>query len=134
MTSINEHMTIGEARALAAERMLERKRIGLESAIEALETVGYLVQKDEQGKFKVTQPFSVLDELGGGVSYGDNGKGFLGDYPEVLTVKDAAAILGVSCRTVSRLCASNQLPSFKVGNSIRISKRALVEAMSRQAG
>ena len=40
---------VGDPIARAAERLLERKRIGLESAIEALETVGYAVAVNPEG-------------------------------------------------------------------------------------
>ena len=131
-----EHMTIGEARALAAEQLLERKRIGLECAIEALETVGYHVRKDEQGNFKVTQPLSVYDQLDvGALRPSSNVQGdFLGEYPTILTADQAAEILHVSKRTVTRLCANKQLPSFKAGNMIRIPKQALIDAMAAEVG
>ena len=136
MAKREDRMTIGEARALAAEQLLERKRIGLECAIEALETVGYHVQKDEQGKFRVTPPFSIYDKLDvatlcpSSTAQGD----FLGEYPAILTTDQAAEILGLSKRTITRLCANSELPSFKVGNMIRIPKRALISAMEKQAG
>lgn len=127
-------MTIGGSRALAAEMLLECKRIELESAIEALETVGYLVKKDELGKYKVIQPFPITDESNcdlGDVA--DTARSeFLGEYPEILSAEQAAEILNVSKRTVTRLCASSRLPSFKAGNMVRIPKRALIDAITKQ--
>ena len=136
MSEREERMTIGEERALAAEQLLERKRIGLVCAIEALETVGYHVRKDEHGKFRVTQPFSVYDVLETGSPLASSAaKGdFLGEYPTILSADQAAEILGVSRRTVTRLCANSQLPSFKVGNMIRIPKHALIDAMAKETG
>lgn len=40
---IETTIPVGDPTTRAAERLLERKRMGLESAIEALETVGYAV-------------------------------------------------------------------------------------------
>ncbi len=42
-----EPANVDDARAQAAERLLERKRMGLESAVEALEAVGYRVIRRE---------------------------------------------------------------------------------------
>ena len=44
----------------AAERLLERKRMGLESAIEALETVGYAVTVDADGAIGRPYPWPTL--------------------------------------------------------------------------
>ena len=136
MAEREDRMTIGEARALAAEQLLERKRIGLECAIEALETVGYHVRKDEQGKFNVTPPFSIYDGFDSGtlIASGSTQSDFLGEYPTILTADQAAEILHVSKRTVTRLCANKQLPSFKAGSMIRIPKNALIDAMAAEAG
>ena len=43
-----EPANVDDARAQAAERLLERKRMGLESAVEALEAVGYRVIRRER--------------------------------------------------------------------------------------
>ena len=51
-----EPANVDEARAQAAERLLERKRMGLESAIEALEAVGYRVIAREDGSYAVRPP------------------------------------------------------------------------------
>ena len=136
MTERRDRVTIGEARTLAAEQLLERKQIGLESAIEALETVGYHVRKDEQGKYRVMQPFSVYEDLDVGSLHPSSAMqgDFLGEYPTILTADQAAEILHVSKRTVARLCANKQLPSFKAGNMIRIPKHALIEAMAAEMG
>lgn len=136
MVKREDKMTIGETRALAAEQLLERKRIGLECAIEALETVGYHVRKDERGKFRVTHPFSVFDQLDvdalrpSSIVQDD----FLGEYPTILAADQAAEILHVSKRTVTRMCAKKQLPSFKAGNMIRIPKQALIDTMADEVG
>ena len=124
---------ICEARVRAAERLLERKRIGLESAIEALETVGYRVHQEEDGGFKVSQPASAPTTRGGRTHEGasDGMEAVLAGYPQILSADQAAEILGVSKRTVSRLCADSRLPSFKVGIKIRIPKHALIDYMSR---
>jgi len=43
----------------------------------------------------------------------------------MITVKEAAAELGMSERFVYRLCAKGQLESFKLGRNVRISRQAL---------
>ena len=55
-TKVKTTLPIGDPTARAAERLLERKRIGLESAIEALETVGYAVTVNAEGRYTVTPP------------------------------------------------------------------------------
>ena len=52
----HEPANLDEARTQAAERLLERKRMGLESAIEALEAVGYRVVEREDGSYAVRPP------------------------------------------------------------------------------
>jgi len=48
------------------------------------------------------------------------------DHPApLLTVKDAAAFLSVSPRTVRRLISDGELPSHKIGASRRISASAV---------
>ncbi len=128
----NERITLNELRAEAAEKLLERKRIGLECAIEALEVVGYTVTQDDSGSFCVSPPkpsWKAATASGIAESYGTEAD-LLEGYPVLLTVKEAAGILGVSHRTVSRLCMKNELPSFKIGRSVRINKNALVAYLS----
>jgi len=56
MKNDTNETNVSRARARSAERLLNRKRMGLESAIEALEIVGYRVSQDEDGDFRVVQP------------------------------------------------------------------------------
>lgn len=49
-------------------------------------------------------------------------------YPELMTVKQAASMLNVSRRTVTRLCESGQLKSIRVGGQWRINTRAIRRA------
>ena len=105
MVKREDKMTIGEARALAAEQLLERKRIGLECAIEALETVGYHVRKDEQGNFRVTQLFSVFDQLDvdalrpSSIVQDD----FLGEYPRTTArIIRLESLLSSTCPSQTR--------------------------------
>ena len=57
MMSAREPANLDDARAQAAERLLERKRLGLESAIEALKAVGYRVVEREDGSYWNGNPF-----------------------------------------------------------------------------
>ena len=50
----------------------------------------------------------------------------------MLTVRDAAKWLQVSCATVYKLCASGALPSYRVANSIRILPEDLNAYLERQ--
>ncbi len=45
--------------------------------------------------------------------------------PQTLTVEEAAAILRVSTNTLRRLLRQGKIPGVKVGNSWRISRKAL---------
>lgn len=45
--------------------------------------------------------------------------------PRLVTVKYAAALLGVSTPTVHGLIASGELPGFRIGKCVRIPKEAL---------
>ena len=51
---------------------------------------------------------------------------------EVLTVADIARWLRISRNTVYDMVAQHQLPHFRVGNSIRFRRDAIVEWMRRQ--
>ncbi len=116
----------------AAEALLEGKRVGLECAIEALETVGYRVYQDNRGRYRVAH-LSAPTTAPPNEPYANTRtdiESMLEDYPPVLSAEQAAEILGVSTRTVSRLCANSKLPSFRVGIKIRIPKHALIEHMS----
>ena len=132
MPAKEERTTVNGQRAEAAERMLERKRLGLESAIEALETVGYRVVQDERGQYNVFPPRPIWQTLGSDALDEDDEPAsvLLDGYPVLLTIKEAAEILGVSGRTVSRLCAKGEIDSFKIGRSIRINKNVLAAYMS----
>lgn len=55
-----DRMTISEARALTAESLLDQKRISLVNAIDALETVGYRIPRNERGKYRAIQPYSCF--------------------------------------------------------------------------
>lgn len=54
------------------------------------------------------------------------------EYPENLTVKQAAEFLNVSGRSVYRLLAEAQILGFKVRGSTRIPKKSLQDYVDRQ--
>ncbi len=52
---------------------------------------------------------------------------------EIMTVREVADFLKVTERTIYRLAAENQIPSFKVGGSWRFRRTDLAKWMSEQA-
>lgn len=52
---------------------------------------------------------------------------------DILTVREVAEFLKVTERTIYRLAAEKQIPSFKVGGSWRFRRADLVKWMSEQA-
>lgn len=82
-----EPVNVDDARAQAAERMLERKRMGLESAIEALEAVGYRVIRRDDGSYAVRPPYirsTTKDDVEAG-KIQTQSTDFLAEYPIMLT-------------------------------------------------
>jgi len=55
----------------------------------------------------------------------------LDHLPDILTVKQVAALMGWHPNTVYLRCTSGELPSFKSGNSRRIRREAFLEWMKR---
>ena len=102
--------------ARAAERLLERKRIGLESAIEALETVGYAVAVNPKGRYTVTPPASEGATMAAHVE-APRPKAFLEDYPDLLTPAHIAEITGMTAHYTRKLCRDGNLPAVQVGES-----------------
>lgn len=54
--------------------------------------------------------------------------------PEVCTVAEAAAIARVSKATIRRLIAAEKLRAARVGRSIRVNRRALVQLLTQGGG
>ena len=52
---------------------------------------------------------------------------------DIMTVREVADFLKVTERTIYRLAAENQIPSFKVGGSWRFRRTDLARWMSEQA-
>jgi excisionase family DNA binding protein len=52
---------------------------------------------------------------------------------DIMTVREVAEFLKVTERTIYRLAAESQIPSFKVGGSWRFRRADLVKWMSKQA-
>ncbi len=55
------------------------------------------------------------------------------DVPDVLNVSRCAEVLGVSAQTIRRLVASGELPSIRVGRSVRVTKAALLRFVGEGA-
>lgn len=114
-----EPANVDDARAQAAERLLERKRMGLESAIEALEVVGYRVIAREDGSYAVRPPYVRTAAR----SDSDAGKvvtqpsDFLADYPPMLTAQHVAEITGLHVNRVRSMFSRQALPAVKLDNN-----------------
>lgn len=134
--SKREPANINEERAMAAERLLERKRMGLESAIEALEAVGYRVVRRDDGTFAVRAPYVrvPLPEEGTTAPSTTVPAGFLAEYPEALTAKDVSEITGLHVNSVRRLCTEGRLPSAKIGGRRLIAKSDLIALFESTGG
>lgn len=48
-------------------------------------------------------------------------------FPEVLTAAEAAELLRISLRTVYRMCRMGEIPHRRIGESLRFSRRQLLE-------
>jgi len=58
----------------------------------------------------------------------------LATLPEVLTVREAAAILRVGRNQLYQAIARGQLGAVRIGRSIRIPKQALLDLLAAAAG
>ncbi len=56
------------------------------------------------------------------------------ELPEVLTVSQAAELLGLSPRTVQDHAAEGKLPCQRIGGVWRFSRRAILEYLAGEAG
>lgn len=106
---------MSESLARAAERLLERKRIGLESAIEALETVGYAVEQSKDGHYRVTSASNRAAVEVTTETMSDDVE-FLDEYPHLLTPRDISSITGFSVCYSRKLCREQVLPAVQVGS------------------
>ena len=124
-------LTQEEARAQAAERLLNRRRLSLETAIEALELVGYTVHLHENGRYSVDPPETIIPpaapEPAPDVPKVDRPANFLGDYPDMLSPRQVSEITGLTTASVRRLCKQGKLQSSKVGGRVVIGKRQFEE-------
>ncbi len=57
-------------------------------------------------------------------------KSFLSEYPEILSVQQVAAIMGVSVPTIRRHIKKKEIPSVHIGRLTRIPRDLLVEYLS----
>ena len=87
--------------------------MGLESAIEALEAVGYRVVRRDDGTFAVRAPYVrvPLPEEGASSPSTSVPAGFLAEYPEELTAKDVSDITGLHVNSVQLASARTPLPA-----------------------
>ena len=56
------------------------------------------------------------------------------EYPDVLTVHQVRSALGIGRAGVYRLLESRQIKCFKIGNTYKIPKSALIEFVSQNCG
>ncbi len=135
--SSREPANLDDARAQAAERLLERKRMGLESAVEALETVGYRVIRREDGTYAVRPPYvrtaAPDDDKRGKIT--TQPVDFLADYPIMLTAKHVAEITGLSIGRVRTMFINQTLPAVKLENNRwYLPKQKFMELFDVQSG
>ena len=52
------------------------------------------------------------------------------DYPDVLTVQEAAELLSVCKNTIYKLVKEQELPSRRIGSTIRIRKKDVLAYMA----
>lgn len=123
-------------RAQAAERFLERRRMGIECAVEALEVVGYGVTIDSQGRYKVIPPNGQIPSyVGDGSSAQADPDTFLGEYPHMLTPTHIAEIMGCSVQTVRTLCNDGVLPAVQMGtHRWYVPKPFFIEMLATESG
>lgn len=131
----HEPTSVEDARAQAAERLLERKRMGLESAIEALEAVGYRVVRRDDGTYAVRPPYvrTAPSEDGERLTHTVPAD-FLAEYPSALTTSDVAKITGMHVNSIRRLCYEGRIPSAKVGGKRLIAKSDLLALFESTGG
>jgi excisionase family DNA binding protein len=63
-----------------------------------------------------------------------DGGTFYGRRPDLIGVREAADILNVSSRTVTRLCALSKIRSVKVGFQWRVNRAALMRYAGLEEG
>lgn len=56
----------------------------------------------------------------------------LADLPEICSVADILAVFSVSRATLYRMAEQGQLPSFRVGRRVLISREHLIDWMDRE--
>lgn len=62
----------------------------------------------------------------------DEGRGIVTREPEILTVEQAASLLQISRASAYEAVRAGEIPSFRVGRSIRISKTQLLSWIANQ--
>ena len=114
-----EPESIDDARAQAAERLLERKRMGLQSAVEALEAVGCRVIEREDGTYAVRPPYvrSAARDDTDAVKVQTQPADYLAEYPVMLTAAHVAEITGLHVNRVRRMFKNHALPAVKLENN-----------------
>ena len=135
-----EPLTQEEARAQAAERLLNRKRVSIDTAIEALELVGYTVRLHDNGRYSVDPPEQIIPlaepepepKLEPKIPPIDRPTGFLDDYPDMLSPRQVSEITGLTTASVRRLCKQGKLLSSKVGGRVVINKQQFEKMFNAQ--
>lgn len=56
---------------------------------------------------------------------------FFANLPDILTIDDLQAALRIGRSTAYKLIQDNQIPSFRIGKSIKVYKRSLVEYVEK---
>ena len=53
------------------------------------------------------------------------------EYPDIMTVHDLRAALGISRKGVYNLLESGKIRSFKIGNTYKVPKTALIDYVNK---
>lgn len=125
MTYERDPVSIDDARAQAAERLLERKRMGLESAVEVLEVLGHRVVQRDDGTYAVRPPYVKPETEEEPLKPQTEAvpTRFLDDHPKTLSVVDVSEITGMHPVSVHKLCRRGELPHAKSDGKLFIPKQ-----------
>lgn len=74
-----------------------------------------------------------IPEDGGGVAVMDVSR-HLADYPDLLTVRDLCELTGLSAQTIRAEINSGNLPGFRIGRRLYVSKKHLLEYIENGGG
>ena len=116
----------GEAYPRAAERLLGSEGLDVVAAIEALETVGYHVERRADGTYAVRAPDDASKGEGGAGGRHPARPDLFADYPEHMTPSHISDIFGLEVCYVRRLMSEGRLPWVTVDKRRVVPKEDLI--------